>query len=58
MLALILREAGWDPSFVIGAPVLGLGVNGHAGTGPHLVVEADGARLLTSADRSLRVVPG
>src|SRR5207244_469340 len=37
MLGLMLRAAGWDPSFIVGAPVieLGPGVNGYAGTGEH-----------------------
>ena len=41
MLALILREAGVDPGFVIGADVRSLGAAAHWGTGDHFVVEAD-----------------
>jgi len=46
MTGFVLREAGLDPSFVIGADVPQLcaascgGGGSHAGTGPHLVVEA------------------
>lgn len=41
MLALLLRAAGLDPSFIIGGEVPELGGNGHAGRGPHFVLEAD-----------------
>lgn len=41
LLALLLRAAGYDPSFIIGGEVPELGGNGHAGSGPHLVLEAD-----------------
>ncbi len=41
MLALILRAAGWDPSFVIGADVNEVGANAAHGAGEWLVVEAD-----------------
>ncbi len=41
MLALILRQAGQDPSFIIGGEVPALGTNGYAGQGPHFVLEAD-----------------
>ena len=40
MTACILREAGLDPSFVVGATVGGLGGSSGAGTGEHFVVEA------------------
>lgn len=41
MVAYTLRQAGMDPSFVIGAKVPQLGGNGAAvGQGPHFVVEA------------------
>ena len=41
MLALALREAGLDPSFVVGGVLRGLEVGGHWGAGPHFVAEAD-----------------
>ena len=41
MLTLIALEAGAAPSFVIGAPINGLGVNAHWGEGDLLVIEAD-----------------
>lgn len=41
LLTLLLRAAGRDPSFIIGGEVPELGGNGHAGSGPHLVLEAD-----------------
>ncbi len=41
LLALLLRAAGRDPSFIIGGEVPELGGSGHAGSGPHLVLEAD-----------------
>jgi len=40
MVAWALRQAGLDPSFVIGAEVPQLGGGSHAGRGPHFVVEA------------------
>ena len=40
MIAFVLREAGLDPSYVIGANVPQLGGASHVGTGSHLVVEA------------------
>jgi len=40
MVGFALRQAGLDPSFVIGADVPQLGGGSHVGTGPHLVVEA------------------
>jgi UDP-N-acetylmuramate--alanine ligase len=41
MLALILRSAGWSPSFVIGGEVNEVGSNAAFGVGEWLVVEAD-----------------
>ena len=41
MLALALREAGLDPSFVVGGVLRGLEISGHGGAGPHFVAEAD-----------------
>jgi UDP-N-acetylmuramate--alanine ligase len=41
MLALILRGAGWQPSFVIGGEVNEVGANAAFGGGEWLVVEAD-----------------
>jgi UDP-N-acetylmuramate--alanine ligase len=41
MLALILRGAGWQPSFVIGGEVNEVGANAAYGNGEWLVVEAD-----------------
>ncbi len=41
MLAVALRAAGEDPSFIIGAEVPALGAAAAAGRGPHLVLEAD-----------------
>jgi UDP-N-acetylmuramate--alanine ligase len=41
MVAYILVSAGRDPTYLIGAEVSDLGTNAAAGTGPHVVVEAD-----------------
>jgi UDP-N-acetylmuramate--alanine ligase len=41
MLALVLRRAGWSPSFVIGGDVNEVGANAAFGDGEWLVVEAD-----------------
>src|SRR4029078_1393944 len=41
MLALVLRSAGWQPSFVIGGEVNEVGANAAYGDGEWLVVEAD-----------------
>jgi UDP-N-acetylmuramate--alanine ligase len=41
MLTLLLREAGLDPSFIVGGDAPELGGSGHAGQGPHFVLEAD-----------------
>jgi UDP-N-acetylmuramate--alanine ligase len=41
MLALMLRSAGWSPSFVVGADVNEVGANAAFGEGEWFVVEAD-----------------
>jgi UDP-N-acetylmuramate--alanine ligase len=41
MLTLILRAAGWDPSFLVGGEVQQVGSNAGFGAGEWLVVEAD-----------------
>ncbi|MGA1406662.1 MAG: UDP-N-acetylmuramate--L-alanine ligase [Ilumatobacteraceae bacterium] len=41
MLATILRDAGSEPSYVIGADVRSLSASAHWGKGRHVVVEAD-----------------
>lgn len=41
MIAWMLRQAGRDPSFLLGGEALDLGTNAHAGTGAEIVVEAD-----------------
>jgi UDP-N-acetylmuramate--alanine ligase len=41
MLALILIEAGMEPSFIVGASIAGLGTGAGWGSGNWLVVEAD-----------------
>jgi UDP-N-acetylmuramate--alanine ligase len=41
MLALMLRSAGWQPSFVIGGEVNEVGANAAYGAGEWLVIEAD-----------------
>src|SRR4051812_29582867 len=41
MLALILIEAGMEPSFIVGASIAGLGTGAGWGSGKWLVVEAD-----------------
>lgn len=41
MLALVLRSAGWAPSFIIGGEVNEVGTNAAFGEGEWLVVEAD-----------------
>ena len=40
MIAVVLRKAGLDPSFVVGASVEGLGSSSGVGTGDYFVVEA------------------
>lgn len=41
MLTVVLQQAGFDPSFVIGSEMNESGSNAHHGTGEHFVVEAD-----------------
>jgi UDP-N-acetylmuramate--alanine ligase len=41
MVAWVLLQAGWDPSFIVGGTVMGLGTNARAGRGLQFVVEAD-----------------
>lgn len=41
MVALLLRAAGRDPSWFVGAHVPNLGSNAHAAHGAHFVIEAD-----------------
>lgn len=43
LLITALRAAGVDPSFIIGADLVGLGTNGHLGEDDLLVLEADEA---------------
>jgi UDP-N-acetylmuramate--alanine ligase len=56
MLALVLRAAGWQPSFIIGGEVNEVGANAAFGAGEWLVVEADesdGTFLRLAADAAL-----
>ncbi|MGQ9573030.1 MAG: UDP-N-acetylmuramate--L-alanine ligase [Dehalococcoidia bacterium] len=41
LIAFILQEAGWDPTFLVGGEAIDLGTNARAGHGQHIVVEAD-----------------
>src|SRR5689334_15990030 len=41
IMTVILQHAGQDPSFVIGGEMSAAGSNGHHGSGPHFVAEAD-----------------
>lgn len=41
MVALILLEAGLDPSYIVGGVVANLETNARAGAGQHFVIEAD-----------------
>ncbi|GIE84922.1 UDP-N-acetylmuramate--L-alanine ligase [Actinoplanes regularis] len=41
IMTVILQHAGQDPSFVIGGELSAAGSNGHHGSGPHFVAEAD-----------------
>lgn len=41
MIVTVMREAGLDPTFIIGGVAQNLGTNGYAGQGPHFVIEAD-----------------
>ncbi len=41
MIALVLTEAGLDPTFIVGGILENLGTNARAGRGEHFVIEAD-----------------
>jgi UDP-N-acetylmuramate--alanine ligase len=41
MIALLLTEAGLDPTFIVGGILENLGTNARAGLGEHFVIEAD-----------------
>ncbi|MFQ5408536.1 MAG: UDP-N-acetylmuramate--L-alanine ligase, partial [Anaerolineales bacterium] len=41
LVAYILNNAGYDPSFIVGGVMANLGTNARHGSGPHFVVEAD-----------------
>lgn len=41
LIALMLQEAGCDPTFLVGGEIIDLGTNARAGRGEHIVVEAD-----------------
>jgi UDP-N-acetylmuramate--alanine ligase len=41
LIALMLQEAGCDPTFLVGGEMIDLGTNARAGGGEHIVVEAD-----------------
>jgi UDP-N-acetylmuramate--alanine ligase len=41
MIAWILKQAGLDPTFIVGGVLQNLGTNAQAGTGPFFVIEAD-----------------
>lgn len=41
LIALVLTDAGLDPSFIIGGVVENFGTNARLGSGPHFVLEAD-----------------
>ncbi len=41
LIAFLLREAGCDPTFLVGGEMIDLGTNAQAGRGQHIVVEAD-----------------
>jgi UDP-N-acetylmuramate--alanine ligase len=41
MIALLLTEAGLDPTFIVGGVLENLGTNAKAGRGEHFVIEAD-----------------
>ncbi len=41
MIAMIMREAGLDPTYVVGGELNDVGSNAHAGTGEYVVAEAD-----------------
>lgn len=53
MLTVLLRHAGADPSFIVGAPIAGIGTGAHWGSGELMVVEADesdGSAFVVDAD--------
>mgnify|MGYP005847320591 CR=1 FL=1 len=41
MVAMIMREAGLDPTYVVGGELNDVGSNAHAGSGEYVVAEAD-----------------
>jgi UDP-N-acetylmuramate--alanine ligase len=41
MIAMIMREAGLDPTYVIGGELNDVGSNAHAGAGEYVIAEAD-----------------
>ncbi|MDP2950048.1 MAG: UDP-N-acetylmuramate--L-alanine ligase, partial [Chloroflexota bacterium] len=41
LIAFLLQEAGCDPTFLVGGEMVDLGTNAQAGSGQHIVVEAD-----------------
>ncbi len=41
MMAYVLVEAGYDPSYIVGGVIKNLGTNAGAGAGEHFVIEAD-----------------
>jgi UDP-N-acetylmuramate--alanine ligase len=41
MIAWILTDAGFDPTFIVGGVLQNLGTNARSGSGPHFVIEAD-----------------
>jgi UDP-N-acetylmuramate--alanine ligase len=41
MITLVLREAGLDPTYIVGGVLANLGTNAAAGEGRHFVIEAD-----------------
>lgn len=41
MMAYVLVEAGFDPSYIVGGVIKNLGTNAGAGLGEHFVIEAD-----------------
>lgn len=41
MVAMIMREAGLDPTYVIGGELNDVGSNAHAGSGKYVIAEAD-----------------
>lgn len=41
MTSLLLLEAGFDPTYIVGGVMADLGTNAHTGTGKHFIIEAD-----------------